>query len=52
VVDLDKFTAFDQVWATDVTYLPLRKRFLYLVAMVDLFSTIVLSGKLSDRLEK
>jgi putative transposase len=36
-------TAVDQVWATDITYIPLQKGFLYLVAIVDLFSRNVLS---------
>ena len=36
-MDLNEFTAIDQVWATDITYIPLRKGFLYLVAIVDLF---------------
>ena len=28
----------DQVWATDITYIPLRKGFMYLVAIIDLHS--------------
>ena len=32
---------------TDITYIPLQKGFLYLVAIVDLFSRNVLSWKLS-----
>jgi putative transposase len=32
----------DQVWATDITYIPMRKGFLYLVAIVDLFSRNIL----------
>ena len=47
LVDLDAVTAVDQVWATDITYIPLQKGFLYLVAIVDLFSRNVLSWKLS-----
>jgi putative transposase len=35
-------TAVDQVWATDVTYIPLQKGFLYLVAIMDLHSRHVL----------
>jgi putative transposase len=38
LVDIDKVKANDQVWATDITYIPLRKEFLYLVVNVDLFS--------------
>jgi putative transposase len=44
-------TAVDQVWATDITYIPLQKGFLYLVAIVDLFSRNVLSWKLSNSLD-
>jgi len=51
LVDLDQLTAVDQVWATDITYIPLQKGFLYLVAIVDLFSRHVLSWKLSNSLD-
>lgn len=49
--DLQQLTAPDQVWATDITYIPMRKGFLYLVAVVDLFSRHVLSWKLSNSLD-
>jgi putative transposase len=51
LVHLQQVTAPDQVWATDITYIPLRKGFLYLVAVVDLFSRHVLSWKLSNSLD-
>jgi putative transposase len=51
LVDLSTVTAVDQVWATDITYIPLQKGFLYLVAIVDLFSRNVLSWKLSNILD-
>ena len=51
LVDLRLITAVDQVWATDITYIPLQKGFLYLVAIVDLFSRNVLSWKLSNSLD-
>jgi putative transposase len=51
LVDLNLVTAADQVWATDITYIPLQKGFLYLVAIVDLFSRNVLSWKLSNSLD-
>ena len=51
LVDLRRITAVDQVWATDITYIPLQKGFLYLVAIVDLFSRNVLSWKLSNSLD-
>ncbi len=37
VVALREVTAVDHVWATDITYIPLQKAFLYLVAIMDLF---------------
>jgi putative transposase len=51
LVDLNLVTAADQIWATDITYIPLQKGFLYLVAIVDLFSRNVLSWKLSNSLD-
>jgi putative transposase len=41
----------DQVWSADITYLPLRGGFLYLVAVLDWFSRYVLAWELSDNLE-
>jgi putative transposase len=37
----------NQVWATDITYIPMAKGFVYLVAIVDWFSRRVLSWRLS-----
>ena len=51
LVDLSMVTAVDEVWATDITYIPMRKGFLYLVAIVDLFSRNILSWKLSTSLD-
>jgi len=50
-VDVNTITAVDQVWATDITYIPLWKGFVYLVTVVDLFSRNVLSWRLSDSLD-
>ena len=50
-MDLKQVAAADQIWATDITYIPLQKGFLYLVAIVDLFSRNVLSWKLSNSLD-
>jgi putative transposase len=50
-VDLRAITAPDQVWATGINYIPLRKFFLNLVAVVDLFTRHVLSWKASNSLE-
>jgi putative transposase len=41
----------DQVWATDITYIRMRKGFIYLVAIMDLFSRYVLSWEVSTTLE-
>ena len=51
LVDPKQITAVDQVWATDITYIPLQKGFLYLVAIMDLHSRHVLSWKLTGSLD-
>ena len=38
----------DQVWSTDITYLPMRNGFLYLTAVIDWYSRYVLARKLSN----
>jgi len=40
----------DQVWASDVTYIPLRQGVLYLVAVMDWYSRYVISWRLSNTL--
>ncbi|MDA0339678.1 MAG: IS3 family transposase [Proteobacteria bacterium] len=37
----------NQVWATDITYIPMARGFVYLVAIVDWFSRRVLAWRLS-----
>lgn len=41
----------DQVWATDITYIPLTRGWVYLVAVMDWFSRYVLSWEMSMTLE-
>jgi putative transposase len=41
----------NQVWSTDITYVPMRGGFLYLVAVMDWFSRFVLSWELSNTLD-
>lgn len=41
----------NQVWCTDITYIPMRRGFLYLVAVMDWFSRKVLSWRLSNSLD-
>ena len=38
----------NQVWATDITYIPMAKGFAYLVAILDLYSRKVLAWRLSN----
>ena len=44
-------TRKDQVWSTDITYIPLRNGFMYLVAVMDWHTRYVLSWRLSNSLE-
>jgi putative transposase len=41
----------NQVWSADITYLPLARGFMYLVAVMDWFSRYVLSWRLSNTLD-
>jgi len=41
----------NQVWSTDITYIPMRGGFLYLVAIMDWYSRYVLSWELSNTME-
>ena len=41
----------NQVWATDITYIPMARGFLYLVAIMDWHSRYVLAWRLSNTLE-
>ena len=41
----------NQVWCSDITYLPMRKGFLYLVAIMDWFTRKVLAWRISNTLE-
>jgi putative transposase len=46
-----KITKSNQVWATDITYLPMAKGFMYLIAIVDLYSRKVLTWSVSNTME-
>ena len=41
----------DQVWAADITYIPMAQGFLYLVAIMDWHSRQVLAWKLSNTMD-
>lgn len=42
----------DQVWSADITYIPLRSGFLYLVAIIDWYSRYCLSWELSNTMDE
>ena len=46
-----KITRTNQVWAADITYIPMARGFLYLVAIIDWYSRYVLSWRLSNTLD-
>jgi len=41
----------NQVWSSDITYIPMKSGFLYLVAIIDWYSRFVLSWRISNSLE-
>ena len=41
----------NKVWATDISYIPMRRGFVYLVAVVDVFTRRVLSHRVSITME-
>jgi putative transposase len=46
-----KIEHVNQVWSTAITYIPMEKGFMYLVAVMDWYSRIVLAWQLSNSLE-
>ena len=42
----------NQVWATDITYLKVRGGYIYLVAIIDLYSRKVLSWRISNTVDR
>lgn len=42
----------NQVWSTDITYIPLQGGFLYLMAVIDWHSRFVLSWELSNSMDR
>ncbi len=41
----------NQVWAADITYIPVEKGYIYLVAIIDLYSRYVLNWSLSNTMD-
>jgi putative transposase len=46
-----KINKANQVWSSDITYIPMKSGFLYLVAIMDWYSRYVLSWKISNSLD-
>lgn len=46
-----EITRPNQVWSSDITYIPMRQGFMYLVAIMDWFSRYVLAWQLSNTLD-
>jgi putative transposase len=46
-----EITRPNQVWAADITYIPMAKGFLYLVAIMDWYTRYVVAWRLSNTLE-
>lgn len=46
-----KITEPNQVWATDITYVPVKNGHMYLIAIIDLYSRFVVGWALSNTME-
>ena len=44
-------THINEVWSSDITYIPMKHGFMYLTAVIDWYSRYVLSWRLSNTLE-
>ena len=51
LLDNLKIVRPNQVWGTDITYIPVETGYLYLVAILDLFSRYVISWNISNNME-
>ncbi len=41
----------NQIWAMDITYIPMKKGFIYLVAIIDLYSRYVVNWSVSNSMD-
>jgi putative transposase len=46
-----ELTHVDEVWSSDITYVPMRRGSMYLTAVIDWYSRYVLSWRLSNTLD-
>ena len=44
-------TRANQVWASDITYIPMARGFVYVVAIIDWYSRLVIAWRLSNTLD-
>lgn len=44
-------THANQVWCTDITYIPMKKGFMYMTAIIDVYSRKILSWSLSNSMD-
>jgi putative transposase len=42
----------NQVWAIDITYIPMKMGFMYLTAIIDIYSRFIVGWQISNSLEK
>jgi len=45
-----ELTHVDEVWSSDITYVPMRRGFMYLTAIIDCYNRYVLSWRVSNTL--
>jgi putative transposase len=46
-----KVTQVNEVWAIDISYIPMKKGFMYLTAVIDLYSRYIVGWQISNSLE-
>ena len=47
-----KITKQNQVWQIDITYIPMLNGFMYLVAIIDVYSRFIINWSLSNNMDK
>jgi putative transposase len=47
-----KIERANQVWAIDITYIPMKNGFMYLTAIIDVYSRFIVGWQISNTLEK
>ena len=47
-----KIEKSNQVWAIDITYIPMKQGFMYLTAIIDLYSRYIVGWQISNSMEK